>query len=159
MHAQKLVQLMKTNSAALSEELVDKIRASERCRDLRLRVPESEHKQCARDVLQDLTEWLSQESDSILEQRYLTLGARRVGQGVPLWQLSWSISIARECLWNYVQQECLHEEPVEFWGGVMLLRSLNSFFDRALHFTVLGYQRAQNGESAALSFLAHERLS
>lgn len=157
MRAAKLVQLMKTNSAVLSEQLVNKIRISEKCGDLRSRVPEGEHKRCALEIFQDLTEWLGHESDSIVERRYLTLGGNRLGQGVPLSQLSWAMFLARECLWDLTQQECLHEDPVEFWGGVMLLRSLNCFFDRALYFTILGYQRAENDQSAALSYLAHKR--
>jgi hypothetical protein len=44
----------------------------------------------------------------------------------------------------------LLEEPVEFWGGVMLLRSLNQFFDRALYFTLLGYVKAGKGELAGV---------
>jgi hypothetical protein len=28
---------------------------------------------------------------------------------------------------------------VEFWGGVMLLHSLNQFFDRALYFSLIGH--------------------
>jgi len=54
----------------------------------------------------------------------------------------WAVCIASEHLWDYMQQECLLEEPVEFWGGVMLLHSLKQFFDRALYFTLLGYQKA-----------------
>ena len=56
--------------------------------------------------------------------------------------------IAREYLWEYMQQERLLEEPVEFWGGATLLHSLNQFFDRALYFTLLGYQKAGTGELA-----------
>ena len=52
-------------------------------------------------------------------------------------------------LWEYIQQECLLDEPVEFWGGVMLLRSLDRFFDRTLYFTVVGYQKAVKHELAA----------
>jgi hypothetical protein len=43
-----------------------------------------------------------------------------------------------------MQEECLLEEPVEFWGGLQLLRSLNQFFDRALYFSLIGYQEAGN---------------
>jgi hypothetical protein len=157
MRAPKLVQLMKTKSAELSEGLVRKIRASEKCGDLFSRVPESEHEQYALEIFQDLTQWLGDEKDSILEQRYVDLGSRRAVQGVPLCQLSWAMSIARESLWDYTQQECLLEEPVEFWGGVVLLRSLNSFFDRTLYFALLGYQKAENDKSTAMSFLAERR--
>lgn len=157
MRAARLVQLMKSNSAALSEQLVEKIRASEKCGDLCARVPENEHKQYAVQVFHDLTEWLGHESDAIVEARYVGLGAHRFAQRVPLSQLSWALSIARDSLWNYTAQECLHEDPVEFIGGVMLLQSLNSFFDRALYFVILGYQRAEHDESAAASSLGLKR--
>jgi len=157
MRAPKLVQLMKTKSAEISEKLIEKIRASEKCADLFLRVPESEHKQYALETFEDLIQWLGDEKDSIIEQRYVDLGFRRAGQGVPLCQLSWAMAIARDCLWDYTQHECLLEEPVEFWGGLTLLRSLNSFFDRTLYFVLVGYEKAEKDKSAALSFLAEKR--
>jgi len=157
MRAPKLVQLMKTKSAELSEALVHKIRASEKCGDLFSRVPESEHEQYALEIFQDLTQWLGDEKDSILEQRYVDLGTRRAVQGVPFCQLFWAMSIARESLWDYTQQECLLEEPVEFWGGVVLLRSLNSFFDRSLYFALVGYEKAERDKSTAMSFLTQRR--
>lgn len=157
MRAPKLVQLMKTKAAELSEELVRKIRASERCKDLFLRVPESEQQKYALEIFQDLTQWLSNETDSILEERYVALGIRRAGQGVPQCQMSWAIAIAHGFLWDYTQRECLLEEPVEFWGGVVLLRSLNNFFDRVLYFALVGYEKAEKDESASLSFQEHRR--
>jgi hypothetical protein len=42
----------------------------------------------------------------------------------------------------------LLDEPVEFWGGVMLLRSVNQFFDRALYATLVGYQKAETDDLA-----------
>jgi hypothetical protein len=157
MRAPKLVQLMKSNSVLMSDGLVEKIRASGKCRELLLRVPESEQRKYASEIYQALTEWLEGKPDSVLEPHYVALGVRRSGQGVPVSQLLWAVSIARESLWEYMQQECLHEEPVEFWGGVMLLRSLNSFFDHVLYFALTGYEKAGEDESAAVSFLASRR--
>jgi hypothetical protein len=157
MRALKLIQMMQSNSVTMSEELVQKIRSSEKCRDLLLRVPESDQKQYAHEIYRNLTEWLSGETDSIIEQRYFDLGAHRAGQGVPLSQIFWAVSISREHLWEYTQQECLHEEPVEFWGGVMLLRSLNRFFDNVLYFALTGYEKAGADEAAAFSSLASRR--
>jgi hypothetical protein len=157
MRAPKLVQLMKSNSAVMSEGLVQKIRASGKCRELVFRVPESEQRIYANEIYQALTEWLEGETDSVLEPHYVALGVRRAGQGVPASQLLWAVSIARESLWEYTQQECLHEEPVEFLGGVMILRSLNSFFDHVLSFALTGYEKAGEDGSAAVSFLASRR--
>ncbi|HXZ81986.1 MAG TPA: hypothetical protein VEG30_18800 [Terriglobales bacterium] len=138
----KLVQHMKTNADRMSEGMLQKIRNSDRCGALLQKVPEDEHKRYALQIYLDLTDWLSAETDSIVEQHYSAVGIRRAQQGVPFSNLFWAVCIARDYLWEYIQQECLLDEPVEFWGGVNLLRSLNQFFDRALYFTLVGYQKA-----------------
>jgi hypothetical protein len=140
MRALKLVQHMKANAGRMSEALVQKIRTSDRCRDLLVKVSVEEHKQYALDIYVDLTAWPATETESSIEKRYVALGMRRAEQSVPFSELFWAVCIANEYLWEYMQQECLLEEPVEFWGGVQLLRSLNQFFDRALYFASIGYQ-------------------
>ena len=142
MRALKLVQHMKANAGRMSEALIQKIRTSNRCRDLLVKVPVEEHKQYALDIYSDLTAWLATETESSIEQRYVALGMQRADQSVPFSELFWAVCIANEHLWEYMQQECLLEEPVEFWGGVQLLHSLNQFFDRALYFASIGYQEA-----------------
>jgi len=106
------------------------------------KVPVEEHKQYALDIYSDLTAWLSTETEPHMEERYVALGHRRAQQGVPFSDLLWAVCIANEHLWEYMQEECLLEEPVEFWGGMQLLRSLNQFFDRALYSASIGYQEA-----------------
>jgi hypothetical protein len=148
MRAGKLVQHMRVNADRMSEGLIQRIRGDDRCSALLLRVPAEEHKRYALEIYRDLTDWLTAEIDSVVECRYVDLGVQRVHSGVPLSHMFWAVCIAREYLWEYVQQECLLEDPVEFWGGVMLLRSINQFFDRALYFTLIGYQKAGGGEFA-----------
>ena len=145
MRAPKLIQRLKDDADGMSERLLGKIRNSRRCSALLLRVPAEEHKRYAVDVYHDLMMWLVAENDSSLEH-YVGLGKLRAQQGVPFSDLLWAVCITREYLWEYIQQEWLTEEPVEFWGGVMLLRSLNQFFDRALYLALLGYQIASGAE-------------
>jgi len=149
MRALKLVQHMKANGDRMSEALIQQIRSSDRCGDLLRKVPADEQKLSAFEIYRDLTDWLGVEADSPFKSRYVDLGIQRAHQGVPLDQVFWAVCIAREYLWEYIQQECLLDEPVEFWGGVMLLRSLDRFFDRTLYFTVVGYQKAVKHELAA----------
>jgi hypothetical protein len=147
MRAHKLVQHMKGNAERMSEEVIKKIRSSERCRELVRALPIiEEQKRTTQEIYRDLTAWLGDESDATIEQRYIALGMLRAQQRVPFSNLYWAICIAHEHLWEYMQQECLLEEPVEFWGGVILLRSLTRFFDRALYFTLIGYENAAAGE-------------
>jgi len=145
MRAAKLVQHLKTNADSMSERLLEKIRSSSRCSELLLRVPPEEHKRYSMEIYHDLMESLLGESESTTQYRYAELGTRRAQQGVPFSDMFWAVCTTRDYLWEYIQQECLLDEPVEFWGGVVLLRSLNQFFDRALYFTLVGYQKASAG--------------
>lgn len=150
MHAAKLGQHLRANADSMSERLLEEIRNSGSCRDLLLRVPAEEHKRYSLNVYLDLVAWLESESNLAIEWRYWELGIRRAQQGVPVSQLFWAVCIAREYLWEYIQQECLLDDPVEFWGGVMLLRSVNRFFDRALYTTLVAYQKAETDDLASL---------
>jgi hypothetical protein len=133
---------MKDNADRMSGAVIQKIRGSDRCTELLAKVPVEEQKQSGVQIYRDLTDWLATETDSSIEERYIALGTRRSQQGVPFSDLYWAVCIAHEHLWSYMQEECLLDEPVEFWGGVMLLRSLTQFFDRALYFSLIGYERA-----------------
>ena len=76
MRALKLVQHMKANAGRMSEALIQKIRASDRCRNLLVKLPVEEHKQYALDIYSDLTAWLATETESSIEKRYVALGMR-----------------------------------------------------------------------------------
>src|SRR5947208_16826145 len=142
MRALKLVQRMKANSVPISENLVSKIRSSGKCSELLRRLTENEQRKYALEIYRDLTDWLARESESLVGQRYVELGFRRAGQGVPFSNMLWAVCITREYLWEYMQQECLIEEPVEFWGGVKLLHAVDRFFDEVLYFTLAGYEKS-----------------
>ena len=151
MRALKLVQHMQTNADRMSEAVVQKMRGSDRCSELFLKVPAEDQARSTATIYRDLIDWLASEADSTIEERYIALGMHRAEQGVPFSHLYWAVCIAHEHLWEYMQQECLLDEPVEFWGGVMLLRSLTRFFDRALYFALIGYEKAGKGELAGRS--------
>ena len=147
MRAVKLVEHMKINAPRISEGLVQKIRNSDRCAALTLKVSQEEQKRYSLKTYRDLTDWLSNEADFNIEDRYIPLGILRARQGVPLSNMYWAICIAHDHLWEYMQEQCLIDEPVEFWGGVMLLRSLTRFFERVTYYTLVGYEEAATAES------------
>lgn len=91
MRALKLVEHMKANTGRMSEAVLRKVRASDRCRELLVKVPVEEHKQNALDVYSDLTAWLSTGTEGNIEERYVALGERRAQQGIPFSDLSWAI--------------------------------------------------------------------
>jgi hypothetical protein len=115
MRALKLVEHMHTNADRMSEVVVQKMRGSDRSSELFLKVPAEEQARSTATIYRDLIDWLASEADSTIEERYIALGMRRAEQGVPFSHLYWAVCIAHEQLWEYMQQECLFDEPVEFW--------------------------------------------
>jgi hypothetical protein len=106
------------------------------------KISPEEQKRYSLETYRDLTSWLGSETDSSIKDRYIALGILRAGQGIPFSNMYWAVCIAQDHLWEYIQEECLIDEPVEFWGGVMLLRSLTRFFERATYYTLVGYEEA-----------------
>jgi len=146
MFARKFIDHVDTHADHLCEEFMQKIKRSDRCRELLQRVPPEDQKQTTREIYRNLTDWLLTNTDSGTEERYVGIGMRRAQQGVPFSELFWAVCATREYFWEYVERETLLDEPADFWGGVQLLHSLDSSFDRALYFVIIGYQTAGQNE-------------
>ncbi len=129
MFARKFIEHVDTHADQLCEEFMQKIKRSDRCMGLLHRVPLEEQKQSTREIYRNLTDWLLNNTESVTEERYVSLGMRRARQGVPFSELFWAVCAAREYFWEYMERETLLDE-------------LDRFFDRALDFIIIGYQSA-----------------
>jgi hypothetical protein len=146
MFAGKFLSHLEDHANQLSEGLTEKIARSGRCNELLARVPANDQKQTMREIYRHMEEWLLNENKAVDQEYYVSVGMRRAQQGVPFSELLSAVCAARQYFWEYVEQETLLDEPADFWGGVRLLRSLDSFFDTVLCFAAIGYQK--NSEMA-----------
>jgi len=146
MFARKFIDHVDTHADHLCQEFMQKIQRSDRCKELLQRVPAEEQQQTTREIYRNLTDWLLRDTDTVTEERYVSLGMRRAQQGVPFSELFWAVCATREYFWEYTERETLLDEPADFWGGIRLLHALDRFFDRALYFVIIGYQTAGKGE-------------
>lgn len=146
MFALRMVQLIETHAARLSDDLMSKLIASGGCPDLLHRVPSHELKMRTHEIYRNLSEWLLAKTESEIEERYVGLGIRRAKQGVPFSQFLYALSATKECLWGYLQEESLLEGPVELLGDIDLLHSLERFFDRAAYSAAVGYEAVREQE-------------
>jgi hypothetical protein len=154
MFARKFIDHVDTHADHLCDEFMQKIKRSDRCKELLNRVPAEDQKRTTREIYKNLTDWLLTNTDTVTEDRYVGVGMRRAQQGVPLTELFWVVCATREYFWEYVERETLLDVPADFWGGIRLLHALDQFFDRAFYFVILGYQRAgkdELGRAAAVS--------
>jgi hypothetical protein len=136
----RLVRLIETHSEALAACLLDRVRNSEAAPDYG-NVPPEELKERVYDIYRHLGDWLITKDELDLEQRYLAIGARRALQSVPLSQVAWVITLTKENLWEFIKKEIAIERPVEVLGELEMLQMLDYFFDRAIYYAAIGYER------------------
>jgi len=141
MLAYRLVRLIETHSHALAGTLLEKVQTSELTTSYR-NVPPEELEQRVYEIYRHLGEWLLGKSDFDIEQRYLEIGAKRASQNVPLSQLTWTIILTKENLWEFLKSESVLDRPVEVFGELEMLQLLDQFFDRAIYHAAIGYERA-----------------
>jgi hypothetical protein len=141
MLAYKLVRLIETHSDTLAAGLITKVQNSELTRSYR-NVSAQDLKESVYEIYRHLGEWLLGKTGFDIEQRYEEIGTRRVHQGVPISELIWVIILTKENLWEFLQRESLPERPIEAFGELELAQLLDQFFDRAIYYASVGYERA-----------------
>lgn len=149
MFAAKLVQLIETHADKLADNLVQNLKKSPRCPTLLQRVPPDELKRRAHEIYRHMAEWLSDKTESEIEDLYVGLGVRRARQGVPFSEFLWAVSATKDYLWEYLQREGLLEDPVDLWGEIGLLHALERFFDRVAYYAAIGYESVGEHASTA----------
>jgi len=146
MYAFKLIRLIETRADHLSEGLIHRLKKSDRCSELLQRVPSDELRRRSYEIYRDLSDWLLHTPESELEKRYVGLGVKRARQGVPYGDLLWAVSTTKEHLWQFMLAEGLFTEPIDLFGEIDLLHSMDQFFDRILYFSAMGYESARQAE-------------
>lgn len=137
----KIIDHIETHSDQLANGIWRRIEKSTRLREFRDKVPPEELWQRVYEIYRNLGDWLQTKSERDIEKRYVVIGDRRAAQGVPASQLVLAILATKEHLWEHITQELLTEDPVELMQVLELSRSIEMFFDRAVHFAVLGHER------------------
>jgi hypothetical protein len=141
MLAYRLLRLVETHSDALAAGLLERTRNSPLLPGYR-DVPTEELKQRVHEIYRHLADWLLGKSEVDVEKRYLAIGARRAHQGVPLSQLIWAIILTKRNLWDFLKQEAVLDQPAEISGELEVEELLDQFFDRAIYYAAVGYERS-----------------
>jgi len=137
----RLVRLIETHSQALASALLARVQESEHTRGFR-NVPPEELKERVYDIYRHLGEWLLGKTEFDIETRYLEIGARRAQQQVPFSEVAMAIILTKENLWEFLKKESVMDRPVEVFGELEMLEMLERFFDHAIFWAAIGYERA-----------------
>jgi len=157
MIALRLVHLIESHCDELTEDLVEKLLADSRTRDLQ-KIPANELRGRIHELLQHLSEWLLHKTTGDIESQYVALGSRRSAQGVSLSDFSWAFTRTKEHLWSFLQRQGFLLNAVELYGELELLRLLDQFFDQALCFAIQGYELQAAGHAMGEAHLENTAL-
>jgi len=143
MLAVRLVQLIESHVDQLSRELSEKAWNAPQCSDLR-KVPAEELEARTREIYRNLCDWLLDKAETQVERRYTELGARRARQGVAYSHIFWAITATKQHVRSFVQREGLSDNAMELRGELELLHLAGQFFDHALYYIALGFERERD---------------
>jgi len=138
----RLVRLIETHSNELASCQLRRVRSSEATAAYD-QVPDQDLKDRVYEIYRHLGDWLITRDQFDLEERYEKIGARRANQDVPFSQLVWAIVLTKDNLWEFLKLHSEMERPVEVFGELEMLQLLDLFFDRAIYFAAIGYEKAR----------------
>jgi Histidine kinase N terminal len=148
MLATRLVRLIEAHSEKLATSLTEKIRTSQRTLDY-LRIPPEELNQQAYEIYCHLGEWITSKTESDIELHYTKLGQHRAQQSIRYSDFVWALVITKENLFHFLQTQAASDRAIELLGELELFQLVEQFFDRALYYAMVGYERAHKERIAA----------
>jgi hypothetical protein len=141
MLAYRLIRLIESHSEELVSTYLQRSLSSEKTRDYLGKVPPEDLKERVYEIYRHLRQWLQDESESDLAQRYLEIGSLRAQQGVPLTAVIWAIVLVKDVLFDFLKKQTAITQVAEVFGQLEVLQLLEQFFDRAIYYAAAGYER------------------
>ena len=148
MLALKVVRLIEAHADALAERLVQRIRSSHHItayKDL----PDGDLKELAIDVYRHLGAWLMEKPEAEVERFFAYKAIRRADQGIPLSDLVWALMITKENLFRYIQANVEIQHAYELFGELEIIQAVDQFFDKAIYFVTVAYEKARGKVAVA----------
>ena len=134
----ELIDLVRCQSARLSEELFLRFSTSAQYSDLQ-KIPTRQLRAQAQQLCQQFVDWASNENPGELEELYLRLGVDRQSQGIALSHLVASLHLTRDQMLACAEHVTTLQESRAAYAEFN--RSLNDFFDRVITAVIVGYER------------------
>ncbi len=86
-----------------------------------------------------------------IEREYVALGRQRYAEGFALSEVIQALIISRRLLWLKIEADGFLNTALDLNLALELNNRVVLFFDRAIHFTALGYEEAANAARSGAS--------
>jgi hypothetical protein len=137
----RLVQLVETHWEQISERILHKIRNDPRLVQVNL-LPESELRERAREIVQNIGNWLGASLDEHQVRRCEALGRHRFEEGIPLHEVVLARFIIKDSVTEFVHDHAFVETSLQLYAEGELEKSVGLLFDRMIYSVIRGYEEA-----------------
>ena len=135
----RLVQIIEDHAEQLTRGLIDDLLSNNRTPHYHHLTREELHYRTY-DVYRNLGRWLSNETESAIESSYTQLGKKRLAEGIPLSEIVYSLGLIKHHLQEYIHFCGMIDSAVDLHGDRELQRLVGRFFDKAVYYTVCGFE-------------------
>lgn len=135
----RLIKMIEDRAEDLTARLVREIKENKRSSAYE-KIEDEELKRRAYAVYKNLGAWLGEKTTEDIKSYFIGLGEQRYQEEIPLSHVVTALTVTRNRLIRYIDSEGLLGSSLELYQELELLRALTIFFDRAIHFTILGYE-------------------
>jgi hypothetical protein len=140
----RLVRLIEDHAEDLTRSVLADLASNPRTPAYH-RIPRDELHHRVHDVYRNLGRWLGDKTDEAVEPSYLSLGRRRLAEGVPLSEVVYALILTKHHLASFIRSAGLVDSAVELYQEEELNLLVDHFFDKAVYHTVRGYEQAAAG--------------
>ncbi len=138
----RLIKLIEDNAGELTNRVCKDLLTREETKSYRT-LPEDLVRDRIYDVYSRLDSWLNKKKHTGEVQKYYSdLGKRRFGEGIPLHEVVMALMIIKRYLWLYVRENQFFDSTYECYQALEMNNKVVLFFDRAIYFTIIGYEEA-----------------
>jgi hypothetical protein len=137
-----LIRMIETHAEDLTREVLNDLGSNPRTPYMH-GVSQDEMHRRLYDLYHNLGRWLGDQTDAVLEAAYAPFGRKRRAEGVPLSEVICAMILVKEHLRSYIRRAAAADSAVELYQEAELNVMIGHFFDKALYFTVKGYEDAQ----------------
>ena len=140
MLALRLVNMIEQHAGQLTERVVHALRTDPRTPSYHKLDPHEDHARVFA-VVHNLGMWLDCKSDSATENAYRSLGHTRFAEGIPLAEVVCALMLTKLTIRRFIQSEGWMDSALDLCQQVELYTLIDRFFERAIYFTVLSYEK------------------
>ncbi len=137
----RLIRMIEDHADELTRGLIQQLKTHPNTASYR-RFPETEIHNRTYNVYKNFGAWMVGKPHEEIRRHYEDLGQRRLEEGIALHEVIYALILTKKNLLIYVNNHGLGGTALEIYGEQELVNKVDQFFNDAIYYTAVGYERA-----------------